>query len=162
MKERWLLIDNWDNYAVSNMGKIKNVRTGKEIKQVENKNGYLMVSICQNGKKATFRVHRLVALMFIPNPENKEEVNHINGDKKNNCVSNLEWNTHKENDNHARKTGLKHDNKPIKITDLETGETNVFFSISEGARFFNLNNGVLSRALKHRNGKYKNLFLEYV
>lgn len=58
--------------------------------------------------------------------------------------------------------GLKHDNKPVKITDLETGETNVFFSISEGARYLNLNSGILSRALKHRSEKYKNYQLEYV
>ena len=132
MKEIWILINNWDNYAVSNTG------------------------------KANFRVHRLVALTFIPNPKNKEDVNHIDGNKKNNHVDNLEWNTRKENDNHARKMGLKHDNKPVKITDLETGETYVFFSISEGARYLNLNKGILSRALKQRNGKYKNYQIEYV
>ena len=75
MKEIWVLINNWDNYAVSNTGKVKNVRTGKELKQVENAHGYLSVSLCQNGKKASFRVHRLVALTFIENPENKEDVN---------------------------------------------------------------------------------------
>ena len=162
MKEIWILINNWDNYAVSNTGKVKNVRTGKEIKQVENSSGYLTVGLCQNEKKANFRVHRLVALTFIPNPKNKEDVNHIDGNKKNNHVDNLEWNTRKENDNHARKMGLKHDNKPVKITDLENGETYVFFSISEGARYLNLNKGILSRALKQRNGKYKNYQIEYV
>lgn len=51
MKEIWILINNWDNYAVSNTGKVKNVRTGKEIKQVENRAGYLIVGLCQNKKR---------------------------------------------------------------------------------------------------------------
>lgn len=160
--EKWMIINNWENYAVSNTGKVKNIKTGRYVKQVENKGGYLTVGLCQNGKKCSFRVHRLVALMFIPNPYSKTEVNHIDGNKSNNSVLNLEWNTHKGNDAHARKLGLKHENKPVKITDIYTEETNVFYSISEGARFLGLNNGVLSRALKHRGGKYKNYLLEYV
>ena len=122
MKEKWLLITNWENYAVSNTGKIKNIKTGKLLKLFENKSGYLTVSLCQNRKQATFRVHRLVALMFIDNPDCKKEVNHKDGNKKNNNINNLEWMTHKENDAHARKNGLKHENKPVKLTNLKTKE----------------------------------------
>ena len=162
MEEKWMIINNWDNYAVSNKGKVKNVRTGRELKLVENKNGYLIANLCQNGKKASFRVHRLVALMFIENPELKEEVNHIDGNKKNNCVENLEWNTHKENDSHARKNGLKHDNKPVKLTNLESGKSYIFFSIAEASKMLGLHNSSLCRALKKRKGIYHGYKIEYI
>jgi len=66
--------------------------------------GYVRVNLCKNGKNKKHSVHRLVATAFIPNPENKPCVNHIDGNKKNNKLENLEWVTHKENTNHAVKT----------------------------------------------------------
>ena len=162
MKEKWLLITNWENYAVSNTGKIKNIKTGKFLKLVENKSGYLAVSLCQNRKKATFSVHRLVALMFIDNPDCKKEVNHKDGNKKNNNINNLEWMTHKENDAHARKNGLKHGNKPVKLTNLKTEEYDIFYSISEAAKFLGLHKSNLCRALKKRTGVYHGYKIEYI
>jgi hypothetical protein len=70
------------------------------------KKGYLKVILCQNNKRYNKKVHRLVALMFIPNPENKPEVNHKNGIKTDCRKVNLEWNTPKENRQHAFNTGL--------------------------------------------------------
>lgn len=95
-------------YQVSNTGEIRNNNTGKERKQYLNGNGYCIVGFYNKEKGYTvhFRVHRLVAEAFIPNPENKRTVNHKDGNKRNNCVDNLEWATHKENINHAHKTGL--------------------------------------------------------
>lgn len=68
--------------------------------------GYYCVSLSKNGKVTNFRVHRLVATLFIANPDEKKCVNHINGDKLDNRVENLEWATHSENTLHAFKTGL--------------------------------------------------------
>lgn len=101
--ELWLDISGYENlYQVSNHGRIKSLnyrRTGKEqiLKQATNKDGYKFVSLRKNGKGKTFTVHRLVAKAFIPIIENKVEINHIDCNKTNNCVSNLEWCTHKEN-----------------------------------------------------------------
>lgn len=69
--------------------------------------GYMKISLCKDGMKKHHFVHRLVAQTFIPNIENKRTVNHKDGNKQNNCVSNLEWNTHAENNKHAILNGLR-------------------------------------------------------
>ena len=71
------------------------------LKPQKRKDGYCIVRLRKNGDTFALYVHRLVAEAFIPNPENKPCVNHIDGNKHNNCVSNLEWNTYSENNLHA-------------------------------------------------------------
>ena len=93
-------------YEVSESGIVRNARTGKILKQKQNY-GYMYVALQIDGKAHQRRVHRLVALAFIPNPDNKSEVNHIDGNKANNHISNLEWCTPSENLKHAYKTGLR-------------------------------------------------------
>tara|TARA_R110000765_G_scaffold350658_1_gene440679 strand:+ start:44 stop:523 length:480 start_codon:yes stop_codon:yes gene_type:complete len=75
----------------------------KEIKPRKGKNGYMIVSFSKNGKQKKFVVHRLLAIAFIPNPENKPCIDHINGTKDDNRLENLRWVTHKENMNGFRK-----------------------------------------------------------
>lgn len=119
MKEQWKEIKgNREIYEVSSLG---NVRTkdregarGRHIKghiltQRDNSNGYLRCNLNVNGKRKSYLVHRLVADLFIPNPNNKPFINHIDGNKHNNLVDNLEWCTRSENEKHAWKFGLKRD-----------------------------------------------------
>ena len=93
-------------YKVSNLGRILNLNyrnTGKSklMTPSENTDGYFKINLRKNGETKTCYVHRLIAQTFIPNPENKPEINHIDEDKTNNRVDNLEWKWHKDNINHG-------------------------------------------------------------
>jgi hypothetical protein len=92
-------IEGYNNYLIYETGDVFNNKKNRFLKPSKMKNGYIKVELCKNGKQKTFKIHRLVAEYYIPNPENKPEVNHIDGDKCNNSVENLEWNTRKENMN---------------------------------------------------------------
>ncbi len=105
-------------YQVSNLARIKSVERLKsngngmqlqpeKIKDIQTHlNGYKYVNLYKDNKNKTYRIHRLVAEAFIPNTENKPDVNHIDADKSNNLPSNLEWATKKENTKHLIKKGL--------------------------------------------------------
>jgi len=121
--EEWQTIDAFSNYDVSNFGNIMNNKTGKILKP-SIKSGYYNISLLNETSKKTYKVHRLVALAFIENPENKLEVNHKDKNKLNNSVLNLEWMTRKENNIH-RCTGLKitcNKNKPLFRINKDTNE----------------------------------------
>ena len=96
------------NYIVSTYGNVYNIKTGNLLKPFKLSKGYLGVNIFIDGKSHTKKVHRLVAEAFIPNPYNKSQVNHIDGDKTNNNITNLEWCTCKENCIHAEVNNLRH------------------------------------------------------
>ena len=110
--EQWGNIIGYENiYLVSTFGSVKSLKFNREkiLTQMTTTKGYLRVGLHKNKlfKKEKIAVHRLVAIAFIPNPENKPEVNHKKGIKKDNRVWYLEWNTPSENQDHAYKTGLK-------------------------------------------------------
>lgn len=116
MTEEWRDIRGYEgSYQVSNLGRVRSLdryipsrryyRKGRIIQPFDNK-GYNNTSLSLNKVTRTFCTHRLVAEAFIPNPDNKPCVNHVDGNKRNNLVSNLEWVTYSENTNHAIKLGL--------------------------------------------------------
>ena len=118
MQEIWKDVFGYEGlYRISNQGKIISLKFNhstveREIKPFDN-GGYLRVALYKDNKKKKLLVHRLVADHFIDNPYKKPCVNHIDGNKTNNSVSNLEWVTHKENTNHAIETGLRKRECPI-------------------------------------------------
>lgn len=101
MNEQWADIPGFeDYYQVSNMGRVRSVRTGRILKNHLAKRRYYVVALCVNRRQTTCLIHRMVATAFVPNPDKKPQVNHIDGDVTNNLVSNLEWVTYYENIQH--------------------------------------------------------------
>lgn len=112
----WRTIEEFPIYEVSNTGVVRNKRTKKEKKPNISEKGYELIKIyVKTGTAYKRRIHRLVAQAFIPNPENKPEVNHKDGNKRNNAVNNLEWVTQKENYEHAVDMGLHTSVKYVKL-----------------------------------------------
>jgi hypothetical protein len=98
MQEEYRAILGFENYEISNFGNIRNIPTRKILKQSLDSNGYHIVSLYNNGKGNAKRVHRLIANAFIPNDDKKAYVDHIDGNKTNNALTNLRWATHSENE----------------------------------------------------------------
>jgi len=111
MTEIWKEVIGYEGlYLISNLGRLKRLYKGRPeriIKPVKNSSGYMFYSFGKNCKIKTFKIHRLVALYFIPNPHNYLEVNHIDGNKENCAYWNLEWCTRSHNLKHAFRLGLK-------------------------------------------------------
>ena len=128
MNEIWKPIKGYEGlYEVSNFGNVRslkrNTTEGKVLKQGWHTRGYSNVSLSKGNNHKTRSIHRLVAETFIPNPNNLPEVNHKDGNKKNNCVENLEWVTRIENVLHSMETGLK---KPIFNNPLRSKAVNQY------------------------------------
>lgn len=192
--EIWKKIEGFDNYEVSNYGRVKslarvvncvhNSQSNKVEKilrpQIDNRgNGYKVVVLYQNLMPRRWSVHRLVARAFIPNPENKPQVNHIDFDTRNNMVSNLEWVTAKENIHHRFRYGSgktrgnlkewekqklsKQFSKSVFLLNVHTNEKIHFEQRHKAAEFLGTVRSSVSNALKNGNlikGKYKALSVE--
>ena len=140
--EKWLPVVGYEeNYEVSDNGKVRNRKTKNEIVQTYI-NGYKRVNLWKENKYKSRRVHRLVAEAFIDNPLNKRTVNHIDGDKTNNNVDNLEWMTHSENNKHAYNSGLKTNNMRVLVDGVHE-----FVSQYDAAKFLGVRQGRVSAAI---------------
>ena len=133
-KEMWKKFE--ENYEISNLGNVRNISTKKILKTRTNKKGYLKTNISVHGKIKTIFPHRLVAEIFIPNPNNYPAVNHINGIKTDNKIDNLEWCTYSYNTRHAVKNGLIKSKKVIQL-DLQNNMINEYESIAKACEINN-------------------------
>lgn len=123
LKEEWVKIKDYEDYLISNLGNVKSIKNNSErlLKQGLGSSGYYNVALCKDGKPKTFRIHQLVASHFIEEANNKI-VNHIDGNKLNNCVTNLEYVSYSENIQHAYNTNLRKTGENVycaKLTDKE-------------------------------------------
>ena len=135
-EEIWKGIENYPNYEVSNLGRVRSITSGKLIHLQQRKNGYVKVSLWKNGKEKTIDVHLLVGHAFVDGYAPGKEINHEDGVKSNNRADNLTWTTRIENMEHAMRTGLfapkppEPHRRPVRI--IETGE--VFRSLTDCAK----------------------------
>lgn len=179
VKEIWNDISGYENvYAISTNGRIKRLErtisnsgtiggycTLKEkiLKPRVNKkrHGYCEISLKLNKQEKRFKVHRLVALTFIPNPFNLPEVNHIDGNKENNTINNLEWCTSKENKKHGWENGLynsEHRKVPIKCN--ENGIC--YESVVNASKEIPCDRRGIFRVLKGEKERIKGLSFSYI
>ena len=133
-------------YAITSCGKVWSYKSQKFLSQRKNHDGYLLVNLYKNGTMKTYSVHRLVAEAYIPNPENKTEINHKDENKEHNWLSNLEWTTHKENINYGTRNAkvAEKNSIPVYCEELNT----VFPSAIEAARQLDLDQGSITKCCK--------------
>ena len=148
-------IKDFENYLITKDGDIYSNYFYKKIKSSKDKNGYLRTRLVnKSGRKSVF-IHRLLAIAYLPNPLNKPHINHKDGNKSNNKLSNLEWCTHKENMQHAWDNNLYADysesikkaNKARSIEVYDTVNNVKYKSISEMSRTLNIPFTTLKRLI---------------
>ena len=172
--ERWSQIPN-THYSISSEGRVRNDETNKMKSMDATSDGYHKVDLYSNGKRTSVRVHRLVAEAFIPNPNELPQINHIDGNKENNNVKNLEWVNNSQNMIHAYRTGLAtphptygmrgHKNpnggrKGIPIFCVETNQT--FSSAAEAERITGISDSCICDCLKGKCDHAHHLHFKYV
>lgn len=150
-----------DDYIITENGEIINKHNNRKVKPQPNGKGYLRVII---GHKRYF-VHRLVAQKYIPNPENKLQVNHKDGNKLNNCVDNLEWVTNQENRNHAIKNGLHFCGEKCSWSKLTEKDVlfirkDTFYNIIQLAKMFKVSRTTIRDIKKGRSWKQLKRYAE--
>lgn len=171
--EVWKKIKGYDFYEVSNYGNIRSLDRvivdslgrnrklkGCIRKQRISKQGYMRVNLYNGERIITERVHILIAKAFIENPENKPEVNHIDGNKKNNNVSNLEWCTRIENVHHMYKSNLKKIKKVVQ-KDLDGNIINEFDSVYSVFKILGFPKSSIRNSI-YRKKDYNGFIWEYV
>lgn len=159
-EEIWKDITGYEGlYQVSNLGRVKSLGNGETynssehiLKPKQEHNGYLRINLWKNGEHKMFSIHRLVANTFISNPDDFPQVNHLDFNKQNNCLENLEFCSAKYNTTYSQGT-------KIKCLDLETNKIIYYPSIREAARNFNVSSSSIYNSLKRNKSPYKNRFI---
>lgn len=144
-------IPNYPMYEVTDAGEIISLKTGNVMKPLIKKTGYVEACLRNDEGKKSVLVHRIVAEAFCDNPEGKIEVNHKDGNKKNNRADNLEWVTRSENLKHAFDLGLRQQDtsaKKVVATKIGTGQRRYFESIYKAARELGISQGNICMACK--------------
>lgn len=158
-------IPNYEGlYAVTSCGKVWSYRSKQFLTPRKSKKGYLTVLLCNKGNMREFKIHRLVADAYIPNPDNLPQVNHKDENKQNNCIANLEWCTNAYNRNY----GTRNERAAIGISKakmkpcmcVETGQ--IYSSAIEAARDTNLCKESINRCCRGERKTYTNRHWKYI
>lgn len=152
--EKWVDAIDYPMYEVSDCGRIRNKKTGRILKSYIDKHGYPRLTLRKNKVQYPVKVHRVEATSFYGRHEGMD-VNHIDGDKTNNNLSNLEFCTRKENIRHAFVNGLKSPSREMPIMVVETGKT--FRSIRECSRSEGYDESAICKCLSGKQDNYKGI-----
>ena len=145
-------IEGYENYLIFEDGKVININTGIEKKHKIDKGGYYCIVLCKDGKQKHFSIHRLIALAYIPNPDNKLFVDHINRNRLDNRIENLRWATKSENQRNVSclsNTGLQFICKKIDKTHKQGFTYQFKIHRPELKHYFS--NGDLQNVIEYRN-----------
>lgn len=156
--EEWRKIKGYDRYEVSNYGRVRN-KEKLIMKQHYKKRGDAVITLSKNGKKKTFRVARLVAKAFLEEDKTRNEVNHIDGNPRNNHVSNLEWVTSSENTIHAYKLGLMPKQSPVALYCVSENRLYTFKTQREACRFLGRSKNFINERIKREDYIYDNYII---
>lgn len=160
----WKILKENKNYSINEKGEIKNNITKKILRPSINKDsGYYQIDLWKDNKSRKYTLHRLVASNFIPNLENKPTVDHIDGNRLNNDISNLRWATYSEQNSRFNTFGVR--SEKIKVININ-GEELIFNRIKDVAKYFNCNISNISQMLKKgtfgKRGKTRNYKFIYM
>jgi len=160
MTDIWKPVPGYEGlYEISNNLEVRSLVKNRVLRQytlVRHGLPYRFVCLSKDRKKRTVYIHRAAALAFIPNPQNKEQVDHIDGNSLNNSVSNLRWVTCKENCNNPvtiQRQRLRHNGKPVVKVDKQGRTIERYVSIRDAARGNNISLSAILYALKNNEGK---------
>lgn len=161
---KWKILKENENYSINEKGEIKNNITKKILSPSINKDsGYYQIDLWKNNKSRKYTLHRLVANNFIPNLENKPTVDHIDGNRLNNNISNLRWATYSEQNSRFNTFGVR--SEKIKVINVD-GEELIFNRIKDVAEHFDCNISNISQMLKKgtfgKRGKTRNYKFVYM
>lgn len=161
---KWKILKENENYSINEKGEIKNNITKKILSPSINKDsGYYQIDLWKNNKSRKYTLHRLIANNFIPNLENKPTVDHIDGNRLNNDISNLRWATYSEQNSRFNTFGVR--SEKIKVINVN-GEELIFNRIKDVAEHFNCNISNISQMLKKgtfgKRGKTRNYKFIYM
>ena len=169
--EIWRKIPDYEDYLVSNFGNVRSFKNKKYVnglpmKVQENRASYMKIILWKNGKRKELKLHRIVCELFngVP-PEGKEQVNHIDGNKRNNHYTNLEWTSSSENTLHAYENGLKNhlrNKRAVVQKSLKGDIINFYPSVSESASAVGGNSYGISMVCKNKFKSYKGYVWNYV
>lgn len=155
--EEFRTIEEFPKYAVSNLGRVKNLSTGRILKQSIDRYGYKFLALSNNGVSKTRRVHVLVATTFLPKDNSKYQVNHKDENPLNNAVDNLEWCDDKYNSNYGTRSvrsGIKR-RKGVEQLSLDGELLREFSTLKEAAQYIN---GTFSTIAHCCQGKYNQAY----
>ena len=149
-------------YKVSSFGNVLSVKRGIYLNKKSKRSGHLYIGLSKNNVRKNKYVHRLVAIAFIPNPENKPEVNHINGNPKDNNLYNLEWNTRYENSIHSYKILDRHKKATkVAVYDIDMNLIKVYKSQMDASIELNIHKSSIFFAVKRGSLLHKKYFVKY-